>query len=360
MSTTGLDEATETRTFRGRTLEELLPQIREELGPDAIVVRQRDGLMGGVGGFFQQRFVEVDAIRAPVGRIDVYDEEPPTAESFAALLADAEDADPVVTAAAFAPPAPAAPAEDPAGLRAGPVDSGRAHTGLAAGARPSSSPPARSAEVVDGFGPAVLPGISGAFAARLAEDAEAHELPFSDGDQREALRRALARRIPVAMPHRAGGLAVAFAGPGSTSCADALATAYVKAGRRAHAVATIEQARTKLERGAPDALLALDLPPIPDAATAADLASRLGAIEPDEILMVLPADAGADELRAICERIDPLDPTGVALRIDVDDVAGLGAAIELACTTRLPIAYVLDGVRIAPADAGALAERLLP
>ncbi|HWT24641.1 MAG TPA: hypothetical protein VN213_14135, partial [Solirubrobacteraceae bacterium] len=64
------------KTFRGRTLEELLPQIREELGPDAIVLRRREGLAGGIGGFFQRSFVEVDARRplagetAPVARND--------------------------------------------------------------------------------------------------------------------------------------------------------------------------------------------------------------------------------------------------------------------------------------------------
>ena len=52
------------KTFRGRSLEELLPQIRAELGPDAIVLRRREGLAGGVGGFFQRPYVEVDA-RAP-------------------------------------------------------------------------------------------------------------------------------------------------------------------------------------------------------------------------------------------------------------------------------------------------------
>ncbi len=57
------------------SLEELLPQIREELGPDAIIMRQREGLMGGIGGFFQKQFVEVEA--KPGGpRIDVYDEPP--------------------------------------------------------------------------------------------------------------------------------------------------------------------------------------------------------------------------------------------------------------------------------------------
>jgi flagellar biosynthesis GTPase FlhF len=112
MSTTSLQDApaldapADPSTFRGRTLEELLPQIREQLGPDAVVVRQREGLMGGIGGFFQQRFVEVVA-RAGAPRIDVYDEEPATPESVAALLAEAEDADAVVTAALAPQPATA-------------------------------------------------------------------------------------------------------------------------------------------------------------------------------------------------------------------------------------------------------------
>src|SRR3954471_1441061 len=49
------------KTFRGRSLEEVLPQVRTELGPDAIVLRRREGLAGGVGGFFQRSYVEVEA-----------------------------------------------------------------------------------------------------------------------------------------------------------------------------------------------------------------------------------------------------------------------------------------------------------
>jgi flagellar biosynthesis protein FlhF len=68
------------RTYRGRKLEDLIPQIRAELGPDAIILRQREGLMGGVGGFFAQKCVEVDAQAGP-GRdrnqIDIYDEDEP-------------------------------------------------------------------------------------------------------------------------------------------------------------------------------------------------------------------------------------------------------------------------------------------
>jgi flagellar biosynthesis GTPase FlhF len=64
------------RTYRGRTLEEILPQIRAELGADAIILREREGLVGGVGGFFAQRFIEVDARRGEGQSIDVYDDEP--------------------------------------------------------------------------------------------------------------------------------------------------------------------------------------------------------------------------------------------------------------------------------------------
>src|SRR4051812_32839104 len=53
--------AEEVRTYRGETLDELLPQIREELGPNAVIVRQREGILGGIGGFFGKRCLEVDA-----------------------------------------------------------------------------------------------------------------------------------------------------------------------------------------------------------------------------------------------------------------------------------------------------------
>src|SRR6201985_3987683 len=66
------------RTYSGRKLEDLIPQIRAELGPDAIILRQREGLMGGVGGFFAQKCVEVDAQAARhTSQIDIYDEDEP-------------------------------------------------------------------------------------------------------------------------------------------------------------------------------------------------------------------------------------------------------------------------------------------
>jgi hypothetical protein len=305
------------RTFRGSSLEELLPQIREQLGPDAIVLRQRDGLMGGIGGFFQQRFVEVDA-RAGAPRVDVYDEVSAEPDTFAALLAEAESAETT------------------------PLD--------------AQAPIALT--LTDELTRA---GMSHAFAERLCADAEAHELPFANGDLREATRRALARRLPTSLPHRAGGLAVAFAGPGSTACADALATAYKRAGRDARAAASLDKARMLLERGNPDAVLALDLPPVAAELAEADaLAERLSRLTLDETIAVIPADLDLSTARALVDRLQPLNPTALVLSLDAQG-AQLGAAIELACTTRLPIAYVNDAhTGIARPDPTRLAERLLP
>jgi flagellar biosynthesis protein FlhF len=61
-------------TYRGRTVEELLPKIQDELGANAIIVRRREGLSGGIAGFFQRRFVELEATEGGP-RIDVYDEQ---------------------------------------------------------------------------------------------------------------------------------------------------------------------------------------------------------------------------------------------------------------------------------------------
>jgi len=50
----------ETFTYRGRSLEELVPRIRQELGDDAVIVARRETTSGGVGGFFAKREIEVE------------------------------------------------------------------------------------------------------------------------------------------------------------------------------------------------------------------------------------------------------------------------------------------------------------
>ena len=47
------------KAYTGRSLEDLAPQIREELGADAVILSQRQGVRGGVGGFFGTKTIEV-------------------------------------------------------------------------------------------------------------------------------------------------------------------------------------------------------------------------------------------------------------------------------------------------------------
>jgi hypothetical protein len=118
----GTGDAAPTRVFRGRSVDELVPQIQRELGADAIIVRRREGLTGGMFGFFQRAFVEIEAMPGAPG-VDVYDEAdsappvaaPPQAPSAAAL--------PPALPGASAPeyqPAPAAPAPTPLPPQAAP------------------------------------------------------------------------------------------------------------------------------------------------------------------------------------------------------------------------------------------------
>src|SRR5919198_888363 len=75
-----------TRTYRGRSLEEILPRIRAELGPDAVITRQREGLSGGFAGFFQKRFLEVEAhAGSPARRLDIIDDSDALPDALAEL-----------------------------------------------------------------------------------------------------------------------------------------------------------------------------------------------------------------------------------------------------------------------------------
>src|SRR5881398_2094293 len=84
----------DTKTFRGRSLEDVLPQIKADLGPDAEIIRQREGLTGGVGGFFQRACVEVEARpgepERPARRFDAYDDEPAMPEPLAEPMVEFE------------------------------------------------------------------------------------------------------------------------------------------------------------------------------------------------------------------------------------------------------------------------------
>jgi flagellar biosynthesis GTPase FlhF len=76
-------EDQQTFTYRGRSLEELVPRIRQELGDDAVIVSRRETTSGGVGGFFAKREIEVEVRPGESAG-------PEVAAAFAAQLAEAQ------------------------------------------------------------------------------------------------------------------------------------------------------------------------------------------------------------------------------------------------------------------------------
>jgi flagellar biosynthesis protein FlhF len=264
--------STATKTYRARSLADALVQVRNELGPDAVVVRRREGLEGGVAGFFKKAVIEVDA-HGGAPSLDVRDDDVPAmpdapapaalaaaptltreaaAAGFAAALATAQEsahavrphADPAVDAipmprdsapevvpvvSAPAPAAVAAPVFVPA-----PV---------AAPAPPPAAAPAGTdhPEAERVLATLRRAGVSEAFATTVVREAAMHGVPFADSDQPAALRpfvaRALARRLDVSPLHGPGAVAVVGAGgSGKTAVVARLALAYAAAGRMPVAV----------------------------------------------------------------------------------------------------------------------------
>ena len=272
---TTLEPETDTKTYRGRTLEELLPQIRAELGPDAIVLRRREGLAGGVGGFFQKSYVEVDA------RAALPDEKPlearndrATAEGlaspaiqalvdqaapFADALAQAQStvgdrAHEVLIAAATGAadaglygPQPnhaaieqVAPAAHDAVVAPGYVSAYEAPEVVA----PAGAECPAAHDAADGLGAArpaaadaaeqrlVAAGLSPLLAADVVAEAVAHGLPFAQPRAlKKLIRTALARRLPVMADLGGAARTIGFVGgggAGKTSAAEHLAAAYAR------------------------------------------------------------------------------------------------------------------------------------
>jgi flagellar biosynthesis GTPase FlhF len=265
-----------TKTYRASTLTDALAQVRAELGADAVVVRRREGLHGGLAGFFQKAVVEIEA-HSGAG-IDLRDDDAPampdvaptlTREAatagFAAALAtatrnpdprpyanpaidaipmardSAPEVGPSMTAvtAGGAPAAPASAAAAPAlasSFVAEPLVAPAAPRPVAPPARNPVAAPATHPEVERVVHALRRAGITPAFADELVAEATDHGLPFADDEHAAALRplvvRALARRLAVAPLRGPSAVAViGAAGSGKTAVVARLATAYAAAGR---------------------------------------------------------------------------------------------------------------------------------
>jgi flagellar biosynthesis GTPase FlhF len=404
---TTIDTPADVTTFRGRSLEELLPQIRAELGPDAIVLRRREGLAGGVGGFFQRSYVEVEARQAlPEETALEARNDRATAEGLGspAIQALVEQAAPFADALARAEGTVAERAQDVLLAAArGQADAGlygpqpnRVAIEQAAPVAEIEAPPAR--EALGAPRPAtaeaaekrlVAAGLSAELAADVVGEAVAHGLPFAQPRSlKKLVRTALARRLPVMAELGPGPRTLALAGAGGagkSAAAEQLAAAYARADAEVVVVAlrsadggcglaarleplgvsviaadSAEQAKRRLARRQA-ALTIVDTPSAGpgDRAAVTQLATDLRALGVDEVHLTLPATLSAAAADELAVALAPLGLTHVALT-HADQTARPGAPIELALRGGRALSYVCTREEIEPADPDALAKQLLP
>ena len=417
---TTLATDSDTKTFRGRTLEELLPKIRADLGPDAIVLRRREGLAGGVGGFFQKSYIEVDA------RPALPDEKPlearndrATAEGLAspAIQALVDQAAPFADALAQAQGtvgdrahevliAAATAAAPDAGLY-GPQPNRAAIQDAAPDTVPAyvpayePEPVDEPAAPLDGLGAErpvaadaaekrlVAAGLSASLAADVVGEAVAHGLPFAQPRAlKKLIRTALARRMPVMADLGGDARTLAFVGAGGsgkTSATERLAAAYAAVdaevvvvslrsndggtglasrleplGVSVIAADDAEQAARRVTRRQAS-LTIVDAPAagLADRAAVERIAGDLRTLGVEEVHLALPATLSASAAEELADALAPLGITHVALT-HADQTARPGAPVELAVTGRRALSYVCTREEIAPVDPDELAKQLLP
>ena len=422
------------RTYRGRTVEELIPRIQDELGADAIILRRREGLTGGIAGFFQRPFIELEAI-AGAARFEAYDEEqavvpplpsssPPSpamgvTEHLAALARAApsrrtrQPADAASYSQVFQELTPEdldlgdsfsnvldeAESRVLAEPTAAPVPT-TAHAQAPARVQTSAGPPQAASPAVRGRvretirGKLLGLGVSERFAEELIDGAAIHVLPLAPrAGLAQAAQSALAQRIPVCPPLPAAGAAIVLVGPGGvgkTSCCAALLSAYRKSALLPASCATllrgsdsgdlqmllsphvtspisIDTARAvrTLRKARGEGLLVIDTPPLSvgDRAGIRKLAGLLGVLEPERVLIALPATLGAVATGQLLHALRPLGANALAIT-HADETDQIGVAVEAACNFALAPEYLLDhgrrgARRLSRIDPSGVAARMM-
>jgi flagellar biosynthesis protein FlhF len=453
------------RVYQGRSVEELIPKIQAELGEDAIVLRRRKGLTGGIGGFFQRPFVEIEARRGHP-RLDLYDEQdstpipagpggfsgtyvtdalaalaaadsgdgalptppqpaadsgeahPDLAEAFRELTPESllapRSTEPFATALAAAEVAagqaaagdmresPRAPAVtqpftvEPPGPRAVTPEPPAAPGPPAATPGPLAAMPAPQGRARAAIESSLLDcGLDAEFTGELIEAAAAHLQPLmaQRTSLTKAVQAALRRVIAVCPPLPSEGATIAFVGPGGsgkTTCCAALLAAYRKRSTLPAACATIlrgavdgelelllsphvleptpigdPRASRALEIARAQGLLLLDLPPLSpaDRGSIRALAALLESLQPNRVVLALPATLGAKPAAQLLEALRPLRASALAIT-HADETDQLGVAVQAACRFGLAPEYLLDRGRtrggLQQIDPTYLADRLLP
>ncbi|MBS1892335.1 MAG: hypothetical protein JST59_13645, partial [Actinobacteria bacterium] len=357
---------TETKTYRGASIEELLPQIRAELGPEAVIVSRREGLIGGVAGFFQKKCVEVDA-RPGGPRIDVYDDggdqpetviEPPAVSEPQIVRNDAATREGLETPAVRRLVSEAKPFADlleemtPPLHACLPYEDKRAE-GVAR--TEGEAEPKRIASLREGM---VAAGLGADLAADVVDAVVANVAPFATPSRlRTLVRNELALRLPVAPAPGAGRRHLAVVGPagtGKTAAVARVAAAHAAAGQDV-ACLTLEPAdggaalRAMLEGsgvgveaisyedlavallGASAQLVLIDTPAAAPSSgvTVESLGATLGAAGVDEIHLAVRAGTASPAAVEMHESLKGLAPNRILVSAAAD-TSYIGAAVDVA------------------------------
>ncbi len=236
-------------------------------------------------------------------------------------------------------------------------------------------------------------GMDQSFVEDLIDTANAHVLAFNPRTGlRNAIRVELERRIPVASPLPSTGAAVVLAGPGGSGksrCVDLLAGIYERSEATRPACAclladgqdgalriVLEPTIAKpTEASSPRALRALaaargqgialiDTPSLSPAERnpIKTLGRLLGAVQPDRVVVALPATLGARATSQLLAAMQPLKPNALAIT-HADETDQLGVAVQAACSFGIAPEYLLSGGRsdraLSRLDPATLAQRLL-
>jgi len=371
--------STATRTYRGSSLEEILPRIKAELGPDAVITRRREGLTGGVGGFFQKQFVEVEA-QAGGSRVNVVDDSDALPDSFEPPAHSPQPVEPEVPAPDTRHPAPAiqkileqaAPFADQlsTALERTPPAPGTAMAPLVAGRRA----PAEASEIVEDL---VAAGLHPVLAEGIVTETVSHVMPFSPHLSLDRLvRDTLARRIPAQSTWSLRGRTVAFVGPGGsgkTLCTARLAATYAQGsdlpvicmtlrprdggaelagllqpyGVAVHPVSDPGEARARIAGAREHALIVIDTPTVSPAAPGEmeQLAADLEQIGVYEVHLTLPATVGEHAAGDVLRGFSDAGVSRIALT-HADETGHIGPAVTLAIQSGRPFSYISSGTTV--------------
>jgi flagellar biosynthesis GTPase FlhF len=405
------------KTFRGSTLDEVLPQIRAELGPDAIILAEREGVVGGIGGFFARKCVEVEAVSREAA--------PPLETAFEGLAAPLPSIPARLATSAYtsAPrvETPAAPALE------------LTFADLLAQAAPGESdlPPVPEELIPEEFAPLVAPpepvtatridvlddvvaaepvktpivvddelavraslrdaGFPDADADELVHHALLHARPFAPhAPLRDVVRGALAQALQTPLGWKAKRRVVVLAGTegaGAAEVAAALCAGYARAGisvaalgldgvRAAAALAAktedaavaigvaedVEDVRRWLPRfGRPDLLVAIAPTVVPgDEARRARTAELLAELPAHDLHLVLPSGATSGDAQDAFDALSGAGRVKGVLPVALDEAATIGGVLSLALREKLEVRWTAFGAgRLANAVPDDLAWRAI-